>query len=395
MTSKRSPNFSAGRLFYFWRGRVALYAILKALGIGAGDQVVAPGFTCVAVANAIMYTGAEPLYADIEPDTYNVSRATIEPRLTPRVKAVIVQSSFGLSADLDPILALASSAGIPVVEDCAHGLGGSYKGRDNGTVADAAFFSTQWSKPISTGLGGIAFVRDPVLAGRLETMVAGIPAPPLSDQLLLRAQMVARRLGDRPALYYPLVSGYRWLTQKAGLPVGSSSGQELTGTVMPKRFLQRMSDFQRRHWEQEQSGIQAAVARRRAVAARYDGFLSGTGLQAPLQPDYADHSMLRYTVRVDDKPEMLARARRFRLPLGDWFRSPLHSVEGDLGPWRYEPGACPEAERACREAVNLLTDQPLVREDLVRLFAGVAAPGTPSVAPRMSAGRGNVYAPEP
>jgi dTDP-4-amino-4,6-dideoxygalactose transaminase len=374
LTVTPAAIFERGRVYYFWRGRVALYAILESLGIGAGDQVIVPGFTCVAAANAVIYSGAEPVYVDIEPDTYNVSRATIEPRLTDRTRAVVVQNSFGLSADLAPIMEMASEAGIPVVEDCAHGLGGSYRGRANGTVADAAFFSAQWSKPIPVGLGGIAYVEDNAVAERLESIAGKMPAPPLRDLLMLRGQVLARPLLDHPALYYPLISVYRWLTQKAGLPVGSSSGAELRGIDMPARYLQRMSSFQRRRWERGLEAIDESVARRRACAARYDGFFAATGITPPARPAYAEHAMLRYTVRVDDKPGLLERARRSRLPLGDWFLSPLHPVVGDLTPWGYEPGTCPEAERACRETVNLLTDHPLREPDLGRLFDGVGPP---------------------
>lgn len=368
MSVDPASDFKRGRLFYLWRGRVALYAILEALGLGPGDRVAMPGFTCVAVANAVMYTGAEPVYIDIAPDTYNVTRATIEARMSPSIKAIIVQNSFGLSADLDPILELAADAGIPVIEDCAHGLGGSYKGRANGTVADAAFFSSQWSKPVSTGLGGIAFARDEELARRLERVVASMPAPPLSDRLMLRAQLLVRPLADHPWLYYSLVDGYRLLTQKLGLP-GSSSSVELRGTDKPARFEQRMSRLQRRLWERGLGRLRERIVGRRAIAARYDGFFASTAIAVPVRPQYAEHAMLRYTVRVDDKPGLLRRARAARLPLGDWFVSPLHPVEGDLRPWGYEPGACPVAESACRETVNLLTDQPLDHDELAALFA--------------------------
>lgn len=365
------------RFHYFWRGRVALYAILKALGIGPGDRVIVPGFTCVAVPNAVFYVGATPVYADIEPDTYNVSRATLEAHLTSEVRAIIVQSTFGLSPDLDPILELASDAGITVVEDCAHGLGGSYKGRPNGTVADAAFFSAQWSKPISTGLGGIAFTRHPSLDDRLGGLARRMPPPPIRDRVMLAAQLAVRPLADYPRLYYPAVDVYRWLTQKAGLRVGSSSFEELRGTAMPARFAQQMAPRQRRKWRRRLGGLAAVVARRRQHAARYDEFFAGTTIEPPARPDYAHHAMLRYTVRVPDSAATLRRARDLRLPLGNWFISPLHPVTGDLRDWGYQPDDCPNAERACREVVNLATDQPLSSRQLAALFPRIGGGRSP------------------
>ena len=156
---------------YFWKARVGLYALLKAIGIDATAEVVVPGFTCVVVPNAVLYTGAIPVYADIDASTYNVTLESVRAVVTKKTKAIIVQSTFGLSPDLDGILQFASNLGIPVIDDCTHGLGGSYKGKPNGFVTDAAFFSTQWSKPLSTGLGGFAIVRNKELAVRFDSEI--------------------------------------------------------------------------------------------------------------------------------------------------------------------------------------------------------------------------------
>jgi len=373
-------NIADGNFFFFWRGRVALYAILKALGVGPGDEVVLPGFTCVAVPNSVAYLGAQPVYADIEPDTYNVSASTIEPRLSPRTRALIVQSSFGLSADLDPIMALAAKAGLPVIEDCAHGLGGSYKGRPNGTVADAAFFSTQWSKPVCTGLGGVALVNDVELAPRVEAVLRTMPRPGIMRQLTLEAQYAARNLLRVPTLYYPLVGMYRWLTQKAGISVGSSSADELVGTSVPDDFHMQMGSRQRKRWWRGLMSLDRKVAVRQETALTYDRFFHGTDVQPPCRPQYAGHAMLRYTVEVPDKPALLRRAAKLRLPIGDWFLSPLHPVTGDLSQWGYEDGMCPHAESACRRAVNLLPDYPLAADQLDALFAPVLSEPRPEVA---------------
>lgn len=364
-----------GHLFYFWKGRVALYTILKALGIGPGDEVIIPGFTCVVVPNAVLYLGARPVYADIEPENYNLSAATVAPLITARTRVIIAQNTFGLSADLDPLLALAQEHQLMVIEDCAHGLGGSYRGRPNGTVAAAAFFSSQWSKPISTGLGGAAYTADPALARKIEQVLAAapLPRPGLGSQALLAGQLLLRPLADQPSLHYPLVGLYRLLTQKLGLAVGSSSGPELSAPVMPPAYLQQMGPLQRRGWRWGLAGLAQKVRQRQQAAARYDAFLAGGPLCPPARPAYAEHAMLRYAVRVPHKESFLARARKLHLAVGDWFISPLHPVTGDLRPWGYQPGQCPAAEQACREVINLPTDRPLSQRQLAALFEPLVA----------------------
>ena len=363
---------AGGHLFYFWKGRVALYALLESLGVGPGDEVVVPGFTCVVIANAVLYLGAEPVYADIEPATYNASAETIEPLIGPRTRAILVQNSFGLSPDLDPIMRLAADRNLVVIEDCAHGLGGSYRGKANGTVAHASFFSLQWSKPITTGLGGIAYTADPELAQRMADWVARAGRPSVAEEAMLLAQRAAWPLTKQRWLFYPAVETYRWLTQRLGLSVGSATGGEIRSTAIPPNYAKKMGRLQRRSWERQLPGLPELVKRRRARAAELDAFFADRpdlDIRPPFRPDYAEHAMLRYAIRVADNPTILARARALRVPLGDWFQSPLHPVEGDLSPWKYRRGQCPVAEAACEDVVNVLPDRLSSSGRLERLFA--------------------------
>lgn len=130
------------RIALFAKGRVALYAILRALEVGPGDEVIVPAFTCVAVPNAIIYTGARPVYVDIDPRTYTIDPAAVEVALTPRTRVVLSQNTFGASADLDALAGIGAAHRLQVVDDCTHGLGGTYRGCPNGSVSPAAFFST-------------------------------------------------------------------------------------------------------------------------------------------------------------------------------------------------------------------------------------------------------------
>jgi len=353
---------------YLWKGRIALYTLLQALGVGSGDEVILPGFSCVVVPNAILYREAIPVYADIDPKTYNSSVSNIESLITEYTKAIIVQNTFGLSPDLDPIKKLAKERNLALIEDCAHGLGATYKGRPAGTNTDAAFFSTQWSKPISTGLGGMAYVSNEELAEKVAELVRALPSPSLAAQLMLLAQWIVRPLADNPTLYYTLVRVYRWLTQKMGLSIGSTVGRGLGTTEMPPNYLVGMGGLQKWRLGRELRKVGELVRKRQQVAEYYDEYFSNKSIDIPYRPKYATHPMLRYPIRVPNKAELLKKGHRLRIPIGDWFVSPLHPVKGDLSQWGYQAGQCPEAEKACAEVVNLFTDKPLSRKQLDALF---------------------------
>jgi perosamine synthetase len=339
----------------FWRGRVAMYAILRALGIGAGDEVIVPAFTCVAVPNAVLYAGATPVYVDIDEATYTADPAAVAAAMSPRTRAVLAQNTFGLSADLDALREIAAGHGAVVVDDCTHGLGGSYKGRPNGAAAHAAFYSTQWSKPISTGLGGIAVTTDAALARELAAIERAAPEPSVRDRALLAAMLVARERVATPRTLRAGRAAYR-VVSRAGLVPGSSSGEELEGTEMPEGFVARLSAFQARLAGRRLATLDAAVRRRRAAAQGYSAWLAAHGKTAPFEPDSAVHAFLRYPIRVWERDAFVEEADRRGVLLGDWFHSPLYPIDADLERWGYRPGSSPVAERVSAEIVNLPVD---------------------------------------
>src|ERR1022692_1606882 len=144
---------------HFLRGRIAMCAILKALGIGRGDEVIIQAFTCVAVPCPVLATGAEPVFADIDASTFNLDPSSVEERITARTRAIVVQHTFGIPADMDSILRIARSRGIYVIEDCCHTLASSYRGARVGTLGDAAFSAYRWGKPLVLGIGGTAIIH--------------------------------------------------------------------------------------------------------------------------------------------------------------------------------------------------------------------------------------------
>ena len=148
----------------------ALHLSLVALGIEPGDEVILPSFTWVATANAIEMVGARPVFVDIELDTFNIELDRVEAAVTPRTRAVIPVSLFGVSAPIDPIMQVAARHGLKVVEDAACAVGSWYDGRHAGTIADVGCFSFHPRKAITTGEGGMVVTADTELARAVRSL---------------------------------------------------------------------------------------------------------------------------------------------------------------------------------------------------------------------------------
>jgi perosamine synthetase len=345
--------FGAERAFAFWKGRVGLYALLRALDVGAGDEVILPGYTCVMNVNPIKYVGARPVYVDIEPDTFNINVNLLKEKITSKTKVIIAQHTYGYPCEMDTIMEIAQSRGIAVIEDCCLALGSKYKGRMVGTFGLAGYFSSQWNKPYTTGLGGMVITNDHQLAGRIETLVANEMCPPSSSEVfMLRTQLIIYRL-----LIYPrttaLAQGlFRYLTKKS-VVVGSSSTSEFE----PERadnFFKGISKMQARTGIRQLGRIEENIAHRRKMAQLYDELLAAKGFKPSRDSrDWVEPVLVRYPVRIAEKNKALAQAARAGIELGSWFESPLHPIETPLASYDYQLGMCPEAEKAARETVNL------------------------------------------
>jgi perosamine synthetase len=145
-------------------GTAGLHLSLCALGIGEGDEVILPSFSFIAVAHAVLYERAIPVFADIDPVTLNLNPAKIEERITPRTRAIVVVHTFGYPADLEPMLNIAARHGLPVIEDACEALGAEYKGRRTGGIGRVGVFAFYPNKPITTGEGGMLVTDDASLA---------------------------------------------------------------------------------------------------------------------------------------------------------------------------------------------------------------------------------------
>ena len=152
-------------------GTEALELGLHACGVGLGDEVIVPAFTFIATGSAVSALGGRPVFADIEPATFNLDPAQIEARITPRTRAIVVVHLFGLAADMDPILAVAEKHGIAVIEDNAQSFGATYRGRKTGSMGRLGCLSFYPSKNLGAyGDAGMIVTNDDKLAIRLRAL---------------------------------------------------------------------------------------------------------------------------------------------------------------------------------------------------------------------------------
>jgi perosamine synthetase len=159
-----ASTFGAKYAISFVNGTATMHAALEARGIGPGDEVIVPPLTMSATAFAVLQANATPVFADVDPETFQISPASIESRISSKTKAIITVALYGLSPDMDPVMALAKQHGLFVIEDNAECFLGSYKDRLVGTLGHCGSFSFQSSKHLTSGEGGIVITDDLELA---------------------------------------------------------------------------------------------------------------------------------------------------------------------------------------------------------------------------------------
>jgi perosamine synthetase len=165
---KFAEKFNAKYCISMNSGTSTLHAALEAAGVGYGDEVISPALTVIMDTSATIHSNAIPVYADIDPETFNIDAKDIEKKITPKTKAIIVVSLYGLPADMDPIMSLANKNGLIVIEDNAQCFLGTYKGRMTGTIGHMSSYSFENTKHISCGEGGAVITNNELLAERVR-----------------------------------------------------------------------------------------------------------------------------------------------------------------------------------------------------------------------------------
>jgi perosamine synthetase len=353
--------------YSFAAGRVGLYGLLLAMGIGEDDEVLLQVPTNVVVANAIHYTGATPVFVDCRRDSWNMDLDDLERRITPRTKAIVLQHTFGIPAELDEALILARRHRLELIEDCVHALGARYDGREVGSLGRAGFFSTEETKTISSTMGGVVVTDDPELARELEAFQASCswPAGSLVARYLIK--LVAYHLLTQPRLHRYTREIYERLGGRNPLPEPTSE-EERKGQ-RPVGYEQRLSNAQAAVAERQLRRLDDNLAHRRKVASACAERLSALGFNVPQVPEKAEAAFVRYPIWVPDREEAV-RSTTPHCVLGQWFTSVLEEAESpeSIG---YTAGSCPTAEDASDHLVNVPTHQRVKLHDVEAISAAL------------------------
>ena len=284
-------------------GTSALHLALLAAGVGPGDEVITVSMTFVATTAAVLYSGAKPVFVDVDPVTWTMDPALIEAAITPRTKAILPVHLHGLIADMDPIMEIARRHGLVVIEDAAQAHGAEYKGRRAGSIGDFGCFSFYPGKNLGAyGEGGAVVTNQPDFARRIALL----------------------RDWGQEAKYNHVVAGYNY----------------------------RMDGIQGAVLNVKMNYIEAWTEARRSVAAQYDRLLAKHPAARPHPPAHSRHVYHVYALGLPRRDEVLSAFQEAGIGVGIHYPVPVHlqKAYADLG---YRAGDFPVTEKLARQFLSL------------------------------------------
>ncbi len=344
-------------------GRSALYAVLAQLKLRPDDEVIIQAFTCVTVPAAIQWAGGKPVYADIKPRTYNLDPESVLQVITSHTKAIIIQHTLGLPADLSVFQEIARQHNIFLIEDCAHAFGASYAGQLVGSFGDAAILSFGRDKALSGVFGGTVITPNSDFADKIRAAQASLPLPPvwwIIQQLL--HPLVSRLVIP---LYFTSKIGRIILviSQKLNLISKAVTPSERTG-AKPSLLFWRMSPALAILTSHQLDKLLRFTSHRRHIAQIYLDHLANP----PIIPTTAEPSWLRFPLTTKYPRRLHMQARRLHILLGDWYDAPIAPRTVNPADFGYQSGSCPVAESTARRIVNLPTNIFVTESDAHRLI---------------------------
>ena len=336
-------------MYFFNRGRDAMYFLFQNLGLKPNDEIVVQGFTCIAVVAPILWVECKPVFVDITRDTFNMDLEKLKSKITSKTRAVVIQHTFGNIVDMEKVREIVDrenekrndNEDIFVLEDCAHIL--DFDNKEIGKYSDAFFFSFAQDKPISSTQGACLIINNKRLVnGDIDEKYEKVPIPSEKEALYnakyillwekIKKNYYKKLLHPRITVGKLLLLLYRFtggIKKQASSDTTTFDGAHRMSEVQAKLLLTQLQ-FLKKFNEN-----------RKRISNIYGN----------------EKVMLRYPVLLENPNEVRERLRNIGVISGVWYSTPVFPIEWDrLEDIGYKEGECPEVEFCCKRVINLPTN---------------------------------------
>jgi perosamine synthetase len=352
-------------------GRIAFYYMLKALDLPPGSEIIFPSLTFWVVPELARVAGLKVVFADVDPRTFNIDPDSVERVMTDKTRAIVPTHLYGLPCDMDRILEIAARHNLVVLEDCAHSLGATYKGRPVGTFGTGALFSFQTLKPLNCYGGGAALVQDPALAARVRAIIDALPWPSekrVSDRLFMGK---LQRIFVKPWVFSISLFPVLWVASLIDANPDVFLWESIRSLApLPEQYTERFPNVQAVIGLEALKRLDGWTAQVQANAEYVNRALGDVpGIQVPHVPADRTHVYYQYCVYGPEGPkrdELVVRCVRRGIDI-----ETLHvDVPPDMELFQ---GAAAEADGARRaaQAMQIPIYAGLTREQIARVAATV------------------------
>lgn len=349
-----------GEAVAYAAARMGFFDLMRLQRIGKGDEVILLGATCAVMVNAVLRTGATPVFADIDPDTFGSSCAAIEVCVSPRTRMIVAQHSFGIPCDIEPIVSLAKAKNIFLLEDCALTLGSKVNGIAVGNFGDAALFSTDHSKPLNTLTGGLIYTQNVELAQHLRLSQTNCPDLSAARQKALWRRLVLEARYCFPARYgrMGLIDLFFFIMNKLIHAEGDFLADDFGSNhaityPYPARiptFLAAIGLIETKRWPTNSNTRKANF--KRLIDAMRKG-TKASYLPAAYENKALEIIPLRFVWSEPYGVNIRRKLQPFIHVSWTWFMVPIVATKEPLEKLGYRSGACQVSERIGPNMVNI------------------------------------------
>ena len=297
-------------------GTTALDVALKSLEIEEGDKIITTPFTFIASSNSILYSKADPIFADVKEDTFNIDPDSIRELLKehPDTKAILIVHLFGLPCDMDEIMEIVNENNLLLIEDSAQAHGATYKGRKVGSFGEVSAFSFYPTKNMTTSEGGIVLTND--------------------EEIMDRARLLVNH--GSPQKYHHEILGYNYRMTNISAAIGLVQ-------------FKKLDKFNKQ--------------RRRNAEKLTDGLNDLDWLETPVVPDDREHVFHQYTIKTNFRNELLEYLKEHEIGYGIHYPMPAYE-QGLYQKLGYKDVRCPVAEKLCDQVISIPVHPALSEEDI-------------------------------